>query len=195
MDPVTRALLNSAGLVLMSTMLTAIAAWFWFTKNAGVKKVEQEKQAVVDEARRLASEHQVLMNRVRDLETQLVSVTQTVLPLSTAFQAILVKELTHYHTPVMDKLMEKIGPPNTLTVEEQQHLITLLEERTRDLNGRISESERDAAVMLPLVMKRARAEQEALLKAPVELKVVAVKPEDARTVAPLLPPSKKVGKE
>lgn len=179
-------LIQPLALMFMSASLTFVAAWYWFNKNAGIKKVELEKQIVVDKAKHLAFEHQELMNRVRDLEKQLVSVTQTVLPLSTAFQAILVKELTHFHTPVMDRLMEKIGPPNTLTEAEQQELIDCLEERTRDMGAEISDSERDAAVMLPMVMKRAKAEADALLKAPVELKVVAVKPEDASVV--VMPP-------
>ena len=187
MDPATRALLNSIGVVAIGSILSFIAAWFWFTKAARVKKKEQEKQAILDEAKKIASErtaeaarlaaqHQTLIDRVFDLEKQLVAVHQVVQPISTAFQAILIKELTHYHTPVMDELLEKIGPPNRLTPEEEEKLFVLLKERTADLDGRIDEAERDAAVMLPMVMKRAKTEAHELKNAPVDLKIVAVKP-------------------
>ena len=87
------------------------------------------------------------------------SADSTPVPISTAFQAILIKELTHFHTPEMDALMAKIGPPNTLTVVEQERLAVLLNERMKDMGPLISDSERDAARILPAIMKRAKIEQ------------------------------------
>lgn len=159
MDPATRALLNSIAVAVLASGLAFMAAWFWHRKNLAIKMAEK-----------LALEHSQLMARVSDMELQLSAVKQTVLPISAAFQAILIKELTHFHTPRMDELMTKIGPPNELTAEELQELAGLLEERAVDMDGRINDSERDAAIMLPMVIKRVQNEQEA--DDPVKLKIV-----------------------
>ncbi len=108
----------------------------------------------------LAAANVRLVDRVNDLERQLSAVNQAVVPISAAFQAILVKELTHFHTPEMDGLMAKLGPPFTLTEVEAKRLGVLLEERQRDMNDQISDAERDAAQMLPLVMRRVLVDRE-----------------------------------
>lgn len=112
------------------------------------------------------AEQTALIDRLIVLEKQLALVGQAVVPISTAFQAILIKELTHMHTPILDALMTKIGPPSTLSDDEFDELATALLERTMDMGDLISDSERDAAVMLPLVMKRAQREYQALTRDP-----------------------------
>ena len=107
---------------------------------------------------RLAVDHAAMLERLNVLEKQLALVGQAVVPISTAFQAILVKELTHFHTPELDALLAKIGPPSALTPDEFLALATGLEARSHDMNVLISDSERDAALMLPFVMKRAQHE-------------------------------------
>jgi hypothetical protein len=165
-----RSLLNSIVIVLFGAMLSFIAARYWFQRNQAVadaKRLADEVAAakkVADEDRRRTDA------RVAELELQLSAVKQTVLPISAAFQAILIKELTHYHTPRMDELMKKLGPPVTLNEAEQAELAALLHARTVDMDGRISDSERDAATMLPLVVKRVVAE--GLADDPVRLGVV-----------------------
>jgi len=97
--------------------------------------------------------------RVRTLELQIALLTQQVSPLWTAAQAILIKQMTHYHAPELDALLRKIGPPVTLTAQEEHRLYVLLEERTKDMGALIDSSERDAAAMLPLIIRRVREEQ------------------------------------
>lgn len=99
--------------------------------------------------------------RLVDLEKQLALVGAAVVPIATAFQAILIKELTHFHTPEMDLLLTKIGPPASLTEIEFARLIELLAQREIDLGDMISPSERDAARMLPMIMRRAIMEYDA----------------------------------
>ena len=100
--------------------------------------------------------------RVISLEGKLALVDQAVVPISAAFQAILIKELTHYHTPEMDELLTKVGPPSTLTASEIDDLARLLQARTIDMGPLISEAERGAAYILPIVMKRASDEYKLL---------------------------------
>jgi hypothetical protein len=128
-------------------LLTFLFAWYWFVKNARVKAAAE-----------LATEAKALTGRIIELEKQMHLIEKTIVPGWIALQAKIVEELTHLHTPVTDALLVKIGPPNTLTDEETGQLVHALEERSRSAD--VPEAERDAAVMLPLVMKRAKQEQE-----------------------------------
>lgn len=170
----SQALINSIAIVVLGAVLAFISALFWFVKNNAMRKAERLVNDARDKADQLAKEKNELEDRVRDLELKFTAVNERVIPISAAFQAMLIKELTHFHTPEMDALMVKIGPPNVLTAEERDRLTVLLLERAKDMNGRISELERDAAVMLPMVMKRALAEAAALEVAPSELQIVEV---------------------
>lgn len=151
----------------LALMMVAAAVSFLGTKYWSRKKQEQEiadKRVIADEA---------LRARITELERQLAVIGSTVEPISTAFQALLVKQLTHYHTPVLDALLAKLGPPYALTPEEEKELAKALDERTRDMGELITQSEREAAMMLPLVMNRVKDES----KIPqLDLKVVAVPP-------------------
>jgi hypothetical protein len=98
--------------------------------------------------------------QIAELQRQLSLLTQSVTPISAAFQAILIKQLTHFHTPELDALLTKIGPPVTLTQQEEKQLAKELESRAADLDDSISEDERGAAVMLPFLIKRVRRETE-----------------------------------
>jgi hypothetical protein len=133
------------------------------------------RKEAVTKAAVIAEGHEKMKDRVTELERTLAQVNAQVIPISTAFQAILIKELTHFHTPEMDALMVKIGPPNTLTPDEEKRLAALLVERTKDMGPEISDSERDAAAILPAVMKRSRIEQETIRTAEsLKLKLVTV---------------------
>jgi hypothetical protein len=156
--------LNSVAVLLVGSVLSFVAAWFWFSKNAAVKLASD-----------IAAEHARVLTRLTEVEAKLALVNQAVIPISTAFQAILIKELTHFHTPEMDALMVKVGPPNLLTPEEEARLAVLLTARTEDMGPLISDSERDAAKILPIVMKRARAEAATIDAAEtLKLKLVTV---------------------
>lgn len=152
----SQATINTVLITLFGSILTWLCTAYWHRRTA----VEQE-------AARLRA-------RVEDLELQLALVKQSVLPISTAFQTLLIKELTHYHTEEMDALLVKIGPPNILTPEEIVRLHVMLIERTQDMHELISDSERDAAAIFPIVMKRAKAEAALPPDAPVQIQLVTV---------------------
>lgn len=147
MSPIIESLL----MVGVGALTSFGAAAYWFAKEARRNALNVQLQL-----------NEKLTIRITELEKQSSLLSQTVLPMSTAFQTILIKELTHYHTPVMDALMKKVGPPYSLNDDEEERLIVALKERTEDLDDRISESERDAATMLPMLMKRVKAEAKAL---------------------------------
>jgi hypothetical protein len=140
---------NSVLLLIISAILAFAAAWFWFSRNTAIEK-----------AKVLAVDHAAVLSRLSFAEAQLARIDQVVVPINTMMQAMLVRELTHYHTPEMDELMKKIGPPSLLSEEETKRLIVLLEERTKDMGPLISASERGAATILPVIMERAKAEQD-----------------------------------
>lgn len=123
------------------------------------------------------SERRRLVARVSELEVKVGLVTQAVVPISTAFQAVLIKTLTHFHTPVVDALLAKLGPPYALTDEEAEQLRLALLDRERDMGDRITDEERDAAHILPAVIKRAKADAaRAMMQPPlpVAFRLVAI---------------------
>jgi hypothetical protein len=164
-------LFNSFAILVMGSFGTFAATWFWTQRANAVKAGEL-----------IALGHQQVVNRIADLENKLGIVSAAVTPISIAFQAILVKELTHSHTPEMDLLLTKIGPPNELSEKDDARLRVMLKERSLDFGPLISAAERDAARILPMVMARASAEQIALANPEVEsgdLQIVVLPPEDS----------------
>lgn len=127
--------------------LTFAATWFW--------KVVEKK---ADELEVLSKARAALLLRVSELEKQLAIVQVTVVPISAAYQAMLVKQLTHFHTPELDALLVKLGPPSALDSDEAQRMAVLLQARTIDMGDEIDDSERDAAAMLPMVVRRVAEE-------------------------------------
>jgi len=140
-------LFNSIWLALLSAALTFIGSWYWFNRNIARRMMEAHES---EDARAHA--------RIAELEKTVALLSQAMLPVSAAFQAILVRELTHFHTPVMDKLLEKLGPPYTISPAEEVQLRALLVERAAEMDGLLTESEREAAIMLPMVIKRVKTE-------------------------------------
>lgn len=136
---------NSIGLIVLTAALSFMAAKYWNSKAnkkaalAEVKKTDDERDA-----------------KIQDLQNQLSVLTATFTPISAAFQAVLIKQLTHFHTPEMDALLIK-AEKNGLSNSEAERLRDMLLERSQDLNGKIDDSEREAALMLPYVMNRVRA--------------------------------------
>jgi hypothetical protein len=162
-NPVSPWVINTA-MAIMSACLGFLGNRYFVRR----KEIKADAQAV-------AEDKKATLSRITELESKLALVNAAVVPISTAFQAILIKELTHFHTPEMDALMVKIGPPNTLNPTDEKRLEVMLKDRMDDMGPEISDRERGAAMILPEVMKRARAEQDALatIEAP-HVKLVAV---------------------
>lgn len=100
--------------------------------------------------------------RLTELDMRVKTLTETVIPISAAFRSVLIRELTHNHTPELDALLQKLEPTNKLTSQEEVRLAVLLRERVVEFNDPlITDSERDAAAMLPMVLKRVQRELEA----------------------------------
>jgi hypothetical protein len=106
-----------------------------------------------------------VVKRLTELERQLGIVGAQVAPFNTAFQSILIKQLTHAHTPYQDALMEKLGEagiPPTITEAEEDALIEVLKKIAAD--PAVPDDERDAAKMLPIQMRRVKRDAEALIR-------------------------------
>lgn len=151
-------------MIVAAGALSFSAAKYWARKQA----------ALLLSTTRLEAD-QKMRDRITELERQLAVIGQTVQPISTAFQALLIKQLTHFHTPELDALLVKLGPPYGLSPDEETRIAELLDQRTRDMGELIDDSERDAAHMLPYVIRRVRTES-ALDS--LDLKVVAVPKEE-----------------
>ena len=95
---------------------------------------------------------------IAELRLQLALVGASVAPISVAFQAILIKELTHFTLQRWMRCWLRSGPPNVLSDEEFDRLAVMLAERSKDLGEEMSARERDAAFILPAVMRRVSEE-------------------------------------
>ena len=178
------ALINSIALLILGSLMAAFWTWFWRGRERTIKRLEaektamrEEKAAVIAKADKLAEEHRALEEKVNALTAQLGLVSQVVTPINQAMQALLIRELTHYHTPELDALMAKLPPDGTLTIKEEERIAVLLKERADELNGSIPEHERDAAHILPFIIKRVKAEAQSIAESTPQLKIVAVPPE------------------
>jgi hypothetical protein len=96
--------------------------------------------------------------KIAALELQIGVLGSQVLPISEVFRSMLIKQLTHYHTPILDALLKKLED-KTITEAEEVEMNAALKQRTLDMDAEISDSERDAAHMLPMLNRRIKEEE------------------------------------
>ena len=142
---------EAAILLFIGSLFTFFTSWYWRRKNIKDNAVEKAR----DKAERELIELKI---RSDAQDKQIALLSQSVLPLNAAYQAMLVKELTHLHTPVPDELLKKLGPPYAMSSDDERALILELETRANEEGSLITETERDAAKMLPMVIRRAKVE-------------------------------------
>jgi hypothetical protein len=85
--------------------------------------------------------------KVTELERQVAVLMSDAVPVKALVQALAIAKLTHIHTPEMDALLLKVGPPSTLTASEIDRMESLLRERAADPN--FDEEERIWARIFP----------------------------------------------
>jgi hypothetical protein len=140
--------------------VVAYGIWLWFRVH-GTTKVPN-----------ITLDSDSIYERMRNVEAQLSALMTTATPLSKLMRDTIIKELTHSHAPELDDLLAKVKADELLPSDEQR-LFALLKERAEARDDRINMDERDAAIMLPPVMRRIKQERE---NPPVEieLRVVSV---------------------
>lgn len=102
-----------------------------------------------------------MMTRLRALEAQLAAVGAQIAPVSAVYQAAIIKTLTHSETPIVDKLLVKVGRRGvlaTITPAEKEELLVALETRADD--PEVGEYETCAAKALPYVMRMNEIDKE-----------------------------------
>lgn len=153
-------LINSVALILFTAVVGYLLNQRRDTRTAAVSTALRLAEEEKAKAKELAEAHEALLARVIEAEKELAvfraTMSTALLPVSAMFQAALVKHLTHNHTPEMDDLLARI---NDLSETETARLHALLKERVVEFDDpAIDDLERDAAVMMPYVMKRVKAE-------------------------------------
>lgn len=166
--------INSAGLLIFGAFLTFIATKYWNTKSEIKKTAEDLESQARRRAEALETANEKLLARVADLERQHAIIGQAILPINALVQAALIKELTHFHEPRTDQLLEKLGPPSTLTEDEMIELETRLEIRETVVDAEISPRERGAARILPEIIRRVREEEADAANSLVTMRVVTI---------------------
>jgi len=146
MDGMGSPFVNSIVLLIVGAGLAFMAAWFWNSRSAAVARAKEIETA-----------NDALLARTAALEEQLRRINDVVSPIYSVMQTLLVKELTHDHAPEMDELMRllELEPPD-LTPQADARLHRLLAQRAVDETA--PEHERDSAILMPIILKRARIE-------------------------------------
>ena len=111
--------------------------------------------------------------RVLAVEAQLSALAAAASPLSEVVRDAIIKELTHLHTPELDALLEKVKS-DTLSPDDERSLLRLLKDRAEEPNHLVGAGERDAAIMLPPILRRIKQEKEAISPTETELRIVSV---------------------
>lgn len=146
-------ILVTVGIMLFGSLLTFIATSYWSRKGlaaaAAAKAIEIEATAKAEQ-----------QSRIADLEKRLAATEQVVSPISQIMMDALRKQLTHADTPILDAHLESLTKPEGLSTTDKAELLQLLEERSKDM--RYSESERDAAHMMPAMMRRVESSKRAM---------------------------------
>jgi len=147
-----------------STINSGAIALLGIAVTAGVTFVFTQRTNHRQDARDLAAGHRELVQEVASLKERLAALDAEVMPISTAFTQVLVAKLTHMHTPELDALLAKIGPPFTLSTDEEASMYVLLHKRQIEVDDLIDSEERDAAAILGAahgaLIRMSRAEQE-----------------------------------
>lgn len=151
---------------------TGFALYIRWSNN----RYQEAKKGVEDRTTKLAD----VTMRLEKIEREQAALTAQAAPINAVFQAILIKQLTHFHTPDMDALMVKLGDvdhPPTITEAEEVQLAKALKERAKELD--ISDNERDAAIALPIIIRMVKREAEAVANGAkfADVKVVGLLPE------------------
>ncbi len=143
----TKGIIGQGIFAVVTGVISFVGALFW-----AHRKQKQDRAVTVDVATAARDA------RISELENKLSLLTQSVMPISAAFQAILIKQLTHFHLPEIDALLAKVGPPVSLTSAEEHQLADALQQRAKDMNDKIDDDERGAAIILPYIIQRVRRE-------------------------------------
>jgi hypothetical protein len=152
---------KTIAIAVLAAALIFLGAAYWRSES----KRDEKKAADIKTAEDVKSQ-------LADLQSKMQMIGIAVQPITAAMSAMLVKSLTHSHFPDADALLAKVGPPNTLTVQEEAALAEYMQHRTKDMGPEISALERNAAQLLPLIIERSRLDANA--KAPQVVKLVGI---------------------
>lgn len=92
----TKGIIGQGIFAVVTGVISFVGALFW-----AHRKQKQDRAVTVDVATAARDA------RISELENKLSLLTQSVMPISAAFQAILIKQLTHFHLPEIDALLAK----------------------------------------------------------------------------------------
>ena len=158
MDPTVKAIL----LMFLGALIGSGVAFFFARLGkrsdnrtaAEIREAEEAKEAV-EEARKATVERE---KRLVQLESEMAVLKAQAVPINAAFLAMSIAKLTHLHTPRLDELMKKVGPPSVLTPAEESELAEGLAARMKDMSSEIDDEERIRAEILPSLIKLEKIE-------------------------------------
>lgn len=142
-------------------------------KTAAQQKILDTALEDVEKARKATELREA---RLVQLESEMAVLKAQAVPINAAFLAMSIAKLTHLHTPRLDELMEKVGPPSVLTPEEEEELAVGLKARMKDMSSEIDDEERIRAEILPHLIKLEKIEALKIADSPKMETVLVAQP-------------------
>lgn len=122
--------------------------------------------------------------RMTEMELQLAVMSAEAKPVQAFMLQVAINKMTHFHTERMDELLSKVGPPSTLTADEEVELETLRQERMVEVHDVVDREEQILAEMFPLQRELAEIElakiEDGTIGKTVMQRVIAPVPSDAK---------------
>lgn len=144
-----------------SIWITILTAFLGTAVTLLLRRKDSDKTNESATAAAIKKDHDELVAKVEELQKELLVLKTQVSPLWAVVQSTIVRELTHpspqFHE--MDELMHKL---EALTIEpgERFRLMVMLDERITSNDPEVTDSEKDSAQILKLVMRKVSQERE-----------------------------------
>lgn len=157
--------------IYLPIIVTAILAFvFGHITHRITTKDSTREQERID----IASATEKRNDRIAALESKQAAMEAEAKPMFATVLAMSIAKLTHFHTPVTDKILEKIVPPFEQTEEEIEELAKAMKERMKDVSGNVDEAEKIHAKILPDLIRLAKIEAQEENNTKTEIQMIKV---------------------
>lgn len=179
MDPTLKAfLLVIAGGVVVSLFAGTFA--FVYSRIGQSRNTKSEAERRILE--RAKEDVEKEKEKVVELQREVAIMKAAAIPITAAFQAMLVSGLRHHHAPALDEVLDKMTAGERLTPKDLKIREEGLAKRQNDPNA--DEAERIKAKILPDIERLAELEKEEGLTDPIIETVLVSKPGTRQVTAP-----------
>lgn len=179
MDPTVKAfLIGFMGTIAAGSVLATINYLFGRKGARQTGATEDEKEALREARRETADSNK----RLTELEKKIAVMEAAAIPITAAYQTMILSGLRHHHAPALDEVLDKMADGKPLTAEDLKIRKKGLAERQND--PETPEAERIKAKILEDIERLGVLEKEEGLTDPIIETVLVSKPGTKQVTAP-----------